>query len=161
MTEADIEQLARDFCFPWSSIEATRVLWKKYYEEQQEKIRTVAVVEGNNEILGYGSLLRRSEYPLFANIPEINNVWIDDESRGLGWGTKLITYLEDLAHKEGYKQVGIGVGLYADYGPAQKLYFHLGYSPDGHGITYKCQPTKPGEKYPLDDELILWLVKSL
>jgi hypothetical protein len=32
---------------------------------------------------------------------------------------------------------------------------------DGNGITYKGQPTVPGQTYPLDDDLIFWLVKAL
>ncbi|MGA8163600.1 MAG: hypothetical protein WB791_01080 [Waddliaceae bacterium] len=76
-------------------------------------------------------------------------------------GKVLIKWLEDLANQEGYDQIGIGVGLYRDYGPAQKLYFQLGYVPDGNGITYKDQPTVPGQAYPLDDDLILWLMKPL
>src|SRR5580700_10370596 len=63
--------------------------------------------------------------------------------------------------QESYDQIEIGVGLYRDYGPAQKLYFQLGYAPDGNGITYRGQPTIPGQTYTLDDDLILWLVKIL
>lgn len=161
MRESDIDLLVLNFSFPWSSAEATRVLWNRYYREQQENIRTVVVLEKENRLLGYGSLLRRSEYPHFVHIPEIHNVWIGEEHRRAGLGTKLIAYLEDLARKEGYKQIGIGVGLYEDYGPAQKLYFELGYVPDGHGITHKCKRVVPGESYPVDDELLLWLMKSL
>jgi hypothetical protein len=115
----------------------------------------------NQEILGYGSLLCHSEYPHFLNIPEISDVWIYEQHWGKGLGTWLITWFEDEARKKGYAEIGIGVGLYADYGRAQKLYFHLGYVPDGHGITYKCQTVTPGESYPVDDDLILWLKKSL
>jgi hypothetical protein len=43
----------------------------------------------------------------------------------------LIKWLENLASQEGYNEIGIGVGLYRDYGPAQQLYFQLGYIPDG------------------------------
>jgi GNAT superfamily N-acetyltransferase len=161
MRAEDIEQLVAQFCFPWSSIEATRKLWQNYYKEHQENIRTVGIVEKGGRIAGYGSLLRRSEYPRFSDIPEINAIWIDEDYRRLGVGKKLIAYLEEMARKEGYKQIGIGVGLYQDYGPAQKLYFQLGYVPDGNGVTYKCQPVKPGEKYPVDDDLILWMVKPL
>lgn len=161
MLVSDIDPITIDHCPPWSTPETTKERWTKYYQEQQENIRTVGVIERNHEILGYGSLLLRSEYPHFSSIPEIADVWVYDEHRGRGVGTQLIKWLEKLAKEKGYKEIGIGVGLYADYGPAQKLYFHLGYCPDGHGITYKCQPTIPGESYPLDDDLILWLRKSL
>ena len=52
-------------------------------------------------------------------------------------------------------------GLYRDYGPAQQLYFQLGYIPEGNGITYKGQPTVAGQAYLLDDDLLLWMVKPL
>jgi len=161
MSEGDIDIIAIDHCPPWSTVQETKDRWLKYYKEQQENIRTVGVVEQGKEILGYGSLFLKSEYPHFSNVPEINDVWIYEEYRNKGLGTKLISWLEDIAKDKGYKKIGIGFGLYADYGSAQKLYFHLGYAPDGHGVTYKYQATIPGQTYPLDDDLILWLVKSL
>ena len=41
------------------------------------------------------------------------------------------------------------------------LYVHLEYVPDGHGITYKYQPVVPGDSYPVDDDLVIWLKKDL
>jgi GNAT superfamily N-acetyltransferase len=163
LLEIDIPKIIARYSFPWSTPEATRILWHKYHQEQQNGIRTVAVLEENNEILGYGSLLRHSEYPSFAkqNIPEINAIWIDANQRKHGLGTSLVKWLEDLALQEGYKRIGIGVGLYPDYGPAQRLYFKLGYRPDGNGVSYKAQPTTAGQSYPLDDDFILWLTKEL
>lgn len=76
-------------------------------------------------------------------------------------GTQLIRHLEELAQKEGYTRIGIGVGLYKDYGSAQRLYMQLGYIPDGQGVSYHYQPTIAGSSYPLDDELVLWLTKPL
>jgi GNAT superfamily N-acetyltransferase len=103
------------------------------------------------------------ESPRFreAGIPEINDLWIHEKNRGQGLGTMLIKHLEELARRENYPAIGIGVGLYADYGPAQRLYSHLGYTPDGHGITYKGAVVTPGELYPVDDEHILWSMKIL
>lgn len=82
------------------------------------------------------------------------------------WGNKgfskmLIQYLEKSARLKGYQQIEIRAGLYADYGIAQKFYFQLGYAPDGYGITYNYQPAVSGASYPLDDELILWMIKNL
>lgn len=70
-----------------------RILWDTYYQEQKDKVRTVAVIEKNDEILGYGSLLRKSEFPFFAqrNIPEINAIWIAEDHRRKGLGTLLIS----------------------------------------------------------------------
>lgn len=161
--ETDISKIVRRYSFPWSTPEKTKTLWDTYYQEQKDKVRTVAVIEKDGEILGYGSLLRKPECPFFAqkNIPEINAIWIDEDHRRQGLGTALVKWLEKLASQEGYQQIGIGVGLYGDYGPAQKLYFQLGYVPDGNGITYKGQSTVAGQTYPLDDDLIFWLVKML
>lgn len=163
MNESDIAKIVSRYSFPWSTPEKTKALWDTYYQEQQAGIRTVALLAENHEILGYGSLLRKSEYPFFlsSNIPEINAIWIDEDHRRKGLGTALIKWLEELASRENYNQIGIGVGLYRDYGPAQQLYFQLGYIPDGNGITYKGQSTIPGQPYSLDDDLILWLIKTL
>ena len=159
----DISKIVSRYSFPWSTPEKTQQIWDTYYHEQQEGTRTVAILEENSEILGYGSLLRKSECPFFAstNIPEVNAIWIDENRRRQGLGKALIKWIENLALQEGFNQIGIGVGLYRDYGPAQKLYFQLGYTPDGNGITYKGQPAVPGQNYPLDDDLLLWLVKDL
>ncbi len=163
LQKADISTIVKRYCFPWSTPEKTTALWNTYYEEQESGIRSVVVVEKNQEILGYGSLLRKSEYPFFLNshIPEINAIWIDEEHRRKGLGTALIKWIENLAIEEGHDRIGIGVGLYRDYGPAQQLYFQLGYIPDGNGITYKGQATEPGQTYLLDDDLIFWLMKRL
>lgn len=160
---SDVANIIKHFTFPWSTPEKTNSIWNAYLHEHKEGIRTIAVIECNGKILGYGSLLRKSQYPLFAssNIPEVNAIWIDQNHRRKGLGTALIRWIERLAFEEGYQQIGIGVGLYRDYGPAQRLYFRLGYLPDGNGITYKGNPTIPGESYPLDDDLLLWLIKPL
>jgi GNAT superfamily N-acetyltransferase len=163
MKVSDIAKIVSRYSFPWSTPEKTKTLWDSYYREQENGIRTVAVLEENHEILGYGSLLRKPECLFFAqkNIPEINAIWIDEDHRRKGLGTALINWLENLASQEGYSAIGIGVGLYRDYGPAQQLYFQLGYIPEGNGITYKGQSTVPGQSYPLDDDLIFWLMKTL
>lgn len=44
---------------------------------------------------------------------------------------------------------------------AQKLYCKLGYISDRNGITYKNEYVIAGKEYPVDDDLILWLIKKL
>lgn len=163
LQKEDITALIKTFCFPWSSIEATTDKWKQYLKEHLKQIRTVFLLEKQGNILGYASLLRQSNYPSFKEngIPEIHDVWISPEDRGNGFGKRLVQHLEKVAHQENYKQVGIGVGLYRDYGRAQKLYTHLGYVPDGLGVTYKYLPVVPGDSYPVDDDLVIWLKKDL
>jgi hypothetical protein len=57
--------------------------------------------------------------------------------------------------------MGIGVGLYPGYGPAQRLYPKLGYRPDGHGVAYAERTVAPMEMVRLDDDLVLWMTKPL
>lgn len=158
----DIDRLG-DLHFSWTTKEKTVGKWRKYLAEQDNGIRTACIIETNEKILGYGSLLKHSEYPPFKKhgIPEIQDVWIFEEERHKGFGSILIRHLEKLAENDGHRMIGIGVGLYRDYGSAQKLYFHMGYCPDGEGISYQCAPVIPGEEYTVDDDLVLWLLKQL
>ena len=48
-----------------------------------------------------------------------------------------ITYAQRSDH------AGIGFGLYADYGAAQRLYIKRGYIPDGRGAHYGTSPVFP------------------
>ena len=162
LQEKDIAMLG-DLYFPWSNREETVAKWTLYLNEQQKGIRIACILECKDKILGYGSLLIHSEYPPFKKdgIPEIHDVWIFEEYRKNGLGSMLIRHLEHLAKKKKCRKIGIGVGLYKDYGSAQKLYSKMGYCPDGEGVAYQCMPVVPGEKYPADDDLILWLAKNL
>jgi len=56
--------------------------------------------------------------------------------------------------------VGIGVGMYAGYGAAQRMYILRGYVPDGLGLFYKDMPVTPGKKVLVDDNLALYLTKE-
>ncbi len=163
LREGDLAGIIKTFTFPWSSLRATQEKWERYYAQKQTNIRTVCIAKIGDEFVGYGSLLNDTDYPDFKNlgIPEINDVWISEEYRGNGFGKKLVQHLETVALKQGHKQVGIGVGLYKDYGFAQKLYVRMGFIPDGNGATYKYQRVTPGESYPLDDDLVICLKKDL
>ncbi len=159
----DIDDITHSFCFPWTSPEETQNKWNSYLSEQKAGQRIACLARWQGKLIGYGSLLKNSAYPHFKalNIPEIHDVWILEPYRGHGFGKRLICHLEGLAQIENYRTIGIGVGLYKDYGKAQQLYIHLGYIPDGLGMTYKYQPTTPGLAYPMDDDLVLWLQKKL
>jgi len=129
--------------------------------EDNEQVTLVALIEG--QAVGYGSLVWTPDYSSFAEagIPEVHDVVTAKRYRGQGVATKIIHQLERAAVAKGRCVVGIGVGLYADYGAAQRLYTRLGYVPDGSGATYKCVHVEPGSQYRVDDHLILWLTKRL
>lgn len=56
---------------------------------------------------------------------------------------------------------GIGVGVTADYGPAQILYARRGYLPDGNGLVQRGRRLGYGETVEVDDELVLYFTKRV
>jgi GNAT superfamily N-acetyltransferase len=142
---------------------ADPALWTLYLAEHQAGLRLVAIAWEGRRPLGYGNLHWTPGYPPFreAGIPEINNLGVDAKVRNQGVCTAMIGHFEASARAAGRTVMGIGVGLYPDYGPAQRLYAKLGYRPDGRGIAYNERTVAPGETVRLDDDLVLWMTKPL
>lgn len=57
--------------------------------------------------------------------------------------------------------VGIGVGLLADYGPAQSLYIRRGYIPDKRGVSQNGRCLTYGDHCIFGDDVALYLTKPL
>jgi GNAT superfamily N-acetyltransferase len=142
---------------------ADPVLWALYLADQAIGRRRVAIAWAGARPLGYGNLHWTPGYAPFhaEGIPEINNLGVDVNVRNQGVCTALIHHFEDAAREAGKPVMGIGVGLYPDYGPAQRLYIKLGYRPDGRGIAYNERTVAPGETVRVDDDLVLWMTKPL
>ena len=160
LTQQDIPVIVASFTqIGWNK---PAELFQKYLKEQENNTRSVWVVFNHEDFVGYATLKYHSDYQSFntQNIPEINDLNVLPEFRNLGIGSKLLDLAEQEAQKLG-SRVGLGVGLHADYGPAQKLYVKRGYILDGNGITYKNKPLKFGETVCLDDDLVLWFTKKL
>jgi hypothetical protein len=68
---------------------------------------------------------------------------------------------EELASDRGTVTLGITVGLFDEYGPAQRLYALRGYVPDGRGACRGQEPLSKGSRVIMDDDLIIWLTKEL
>lgn len=68
---------------------------------------------------------------------------------------------EELASDRGVVTLGITVGLFDTYGPAQRLYSLRGYVPDGRGACRGPEPVSKGARVIMDDDLIIWLTKEL
>ena len=96
-----------------------------------------------------------------AGIPEISDLNVLPKYRKQGFGTQLVSMLEGFTRSKGYERIGIGVGMTADYGAAQRLYFQLNYRPNRLGLTSHCKPIQYGSQVLVDDDLVLWLEKSL
>jgi hypothetical protein len=67
---------------------------------------------------------------------------------------------EQLARDRGIATLGITVGLFDDYGPAQRLYARRGYIPDGRGACQGQRALHRGTRVRMDDDLIIWLTKG-
>lgn len=136
--------------------------FEQYLDEQTKQERHVWVAYINNQFAGYVTLKWVSNYQYFKkkNIPEIIDLNVLPNFRNSGIGSKLLHTCEEMVLTK-TDTIGIGVGLYPDYGAAQKLYVKRGYIPDGMGVTYDYKPVVPGDKYPLDDDLVLWFTKKL
>ena len=161
LTQNDVPVLVEAFkAIGWHN--KSQELFEEYLAEQNEGKRSVWVAYTGNEIAGYVTLRWQSLYAPFRtqHIPEINDLNVLPNFRNQGIGTRLVATCENEAKKRS-KIIGIGVGIYTDYGAAQRLYVKLGYIPDGRGVTYDYATPKPGSSVALDDDLTLWFTKEL
>jgi ribosomal protein S18 acetylase RimI-like enzyme len=120
------------------------------------------VAEHDSDFAGYCTLLWQSKYAPFraSGIPEISDLNVLPQYRRQGIGSRLLDAVEAEAARRS-TQVGLGVGLSANYGAAQRLYVRRGYVPDGRGITYEYAPVEYGTSVRIDDDATLMLVRTL
>lgn len=137
-------------------------VYKNYILKHLEMKDPFWIMLDGNVFVGHVLLKWSPEYTYFNenNIPEIANLMVMPNYLRMGYATKLMDVAEAEA-KTKSKLVGLGVGLYKDYGPAQKLYMKRGYKLDGNGITYNCESAIPGHKVMVDDDLLIWLIKEI
>lgn len=138
-----------------------RSTFEKYLQEQKNGERIIWLAFLDHDFAGYGTLKWKSLYQPFAraHIPEIMDLNILPSWRNRG----IASHLLDTAEQEAQTKssiIGIGVGLYSDYGAAQRLYIKRGYIPYGRGLTYNYQDVPAGESVILDDDLVLWLTRK-
>jgi GNAT superfamily N-acetyltransferase len=136
--------------------------YERYLTEQDcgERVVLVAVCEG--VFVGYVTVVWCSGYPPFrdAAIPEIADFNVLPRFRRRGIGSRLLDEAERYI-AERSPAAGIGVGLFADYGAAQRLYVRRGYLPDGCGLFAHDHHVAEGETVIVDNDLGLNLTKAL
>lgn len=112
---------------------------------------------------GYAQLIWSPVYAPFRrlNIPEIQDVCVVPDARRQGLGEALVRYCEAAARRAGRTDIGLGVGLHAGFGAAQRLYVRLGYMPDGFGAVYDEITVPAGEMRAVDDLLSIKLTRIL
>lgn len=140
-----------------------RSIYESYLKDEVNGNRIVILAKVNNKFCGYVTIKWISAYSEFSknNIPEIVDLNVLPKYQKQGMGTRLIKQCEKLALEKGHTNIGLGVGLTADYGNAQRLYVQLGYVPDGRGLHSYQKSISLNEKVTVDDELILYFEKSL
>ena len=136
--------------------------YQRYLDEQTADQRPVLVARLDGEFAGYVTVLWEPDYPAFreAGIPEIQDFNVLPQFRRRGIGSALMDAAEALISTRS-RTAGIGVGLYPDYGPAQRLYVLRGYLPDGRGIAAQTVQVLPGQVVRVDDELALYFTRDL
>ena len=136
--------------------------YERYLAEQDAGERVTVVARWGGVFVGYLNVLWCSEYAPFAteSIPEIADFNVLPEWRKRGIGAVLMDEAERLI-AERSPVAGIGVGMTADYGAAQRLYVKRGYIPDGRGLTYDGKVLAHGESTSNDDSLVLYFTKAL
>jgi GNAT superfamily N-acetyltransferase len=161
LAQAHIEVISRAFAASgWPGKDAD--LYRRYLAEQDGGTRTGLVAVDGTAVLGYLTVLWRSAYLPFreAGIPEICDLNVLPQFRRHHVGTALMDAAESLVAARS-TTVGLGVGLYADYGPAHLMYLKRGYLPDGRGIAYEFTPVAPGTTVRVDDDLTLMMSRKL
>lgn len=160
LREEDIPAIVRAFeLISWNKPAS---LFQKYLDQQKEGRGQVLVAFENGAFAGYLTITWEPDYPPFntGKIPEIQDLNVLPKSRRKGIGTKLMDEAEKIISRRS-EIVGIGVGLTADYGAAQRLYVSRGYLPDGRGIVWCNRFPKYGEQVRVDDDLNLHFTKKL
>jgi GNAT superfamily N-acetyltransferase len=94
-------------------------------------------------------------------IPLLHQIAVAEPFRRQGIATLLMDAAEQLARDRGAATLGITVGLFDEYGPAQRMYGRRGYIPDGRGACQHQQPVPEGLQVTMDHDLIMWLTKDL
>ncbi len=163
----DIRQAKSDDASWLQSSFDTLMGWTKppaYFEEvcqlQERGEQVLLIATQDSQYAGHLKIVWKPDYPYYRehNIPEIQDLNVRPDVRRQGIATQLLDEAEKRIQKRS-PLVGIGFGLYADYGAAQRLYIKRGYVPDGRGVFYHDKPVVPGSSVPVDDDLVLYLVK--
>ena len=159
-THADAERMQTSFA---------RIGWSKpdgYFAaccaKQDAGELVLLMAEHEDAYVGHCKIIWTPAYPHFKEngIPEIQDLNVLGEYRRQGAASQLMDQAERIIG-ERCAVAGIGFGLYGDYGAAQRMYVLRGYVPDGRGIAYQDVYVEPGRSYPVDDDLVLGLVKRL
>lgn len=160
LQDADILPIATAFeNLGWNKPPAQ---YRRYLLEQRAGSRIVLVAFHAAGFAGYLTIIWQSDYQPFRaeQIPEIQDFNVLPSVRRLGIGTRLMDKAEEIIAQRS-SVAGIGVGMTADYGAAQRLYVGRNYMPDGRGLAWRNAAVNYRQQIIVDDDLVLYFVKSI
>lgn len=161
MTGDDVEVLVAAFALlGWPGKDAAQ--FRGYIDEVTAGTHVWLVAAVDGEVAGYGGLEWTSGYAPFAEdgVPQVVDLNVLPSWRNRGIAGRLLDALEARAGERS-DVIGLGVGLYADYAAAWRLYLRRGYLPDGAGVVYQEVPVAPGTTVRLDDDAEMKLTRRL
>jgi len=161
MIETDVAALAEEFEKQgWQDKSVAQ--FARYLSEHVSGKRHVFVAAFKDRVAGYVTLLPNDTAGPFANknIPTVCDFNVLIKYRRQGVGAALMDAAENLARQTS-DVICLGVGLYTDYGAAQRMYVKRGYIPDGSGVWHQNRNLPPYESCVNDDDLILYMSKEL
>jgi GNAT superfamily N-acetyltransferase len=136
---------------------------RRYLADHVEPDGTSLIATSGSDAVGYVAIVWESNYAGFRSrgIPLVHQIAVGEPWRRRGIATLLMDAAEHLARDRGIATLGITVGLFDEYGPAQRMYGRRGYIPDGRGACQGQRPLGKGIQVSMDHDLIIWLIKDL
>jgi GNAT superfamily N-acetyltransferase len=136
---------------------------RRYLADHGEPDGTSLIATDGADAVGYVAIVWESNFAGFRSrgIPLVHQIAVAGPFRRRGVATLLMDATEQLARDRGIATLGITVGLFDEYGPAQRLYGRRGYIPDGRGACRGQRPLTKGTQVTVDHDLIIWLTKDL
>ena len=136
---------------------------RSYLADHAEPDGASLIATDGSDVIGYVAIVWESNYVGFRSrgIPLVHQIAVAGPARRQGVATLLMDAAEQLARDRSIAELGITVGLFDEYGPAQRLYGRRGYIPDGRGACRGQEPLRKGMQVTIDDDLIIWLTKDL
>lgn len=136
---------------------------RRYLAEHVEPHGFSVIATSGAEAIGYVAILWKSNYTGFRSrgIPLVHQISVSGPWRRRGVATLLMDAAEQRALDRGITTLGITVGLFDEYGPAQRMYGQRGYIPDGRGACQGQRPLSEGMQVRIGHDVIIWLTKEL
>ena len=136
---------------------------RRYHADHAEPDGASLIATDGSDVIGYVAIVWESNYAGFRSrgVPLVHQIAVAGLFRRHGVATVLMDAAEQLVRDRDIATLGITVGLFDEYGPAQRLYGRRGYIPDGRGACRGQRPLSKGMQVTMDDDLIIWLTKDL